>query len=52
MVTPYPPGAPALCPGERVTRPVLSYLTSGLAGGMDIPDAADPSLKTLRVVAE
>ncbi|MEW9534439.1 aminotransferase class I/II-fold pyridoxal phosphate-dependent enzyme [Microbispora sp. NPDC049125] len=52
MVTPYPPGAPALTPGERITRPVLRYLTTGLAGGMDIPDAADPSLKTLRVVAE
>ncbi|MEU6429804.1 aminotransferase class I/II-fold pyridoxal phosphate-dependent enzyme [Microbispora sp. NPDC046973] len=52
MVTPYPPGAPALCPGERITQPVLSYLTSGLEGGMDIPDVSDPSLKTLRVVAE
>ncbi|WP_182904861.1 aminotransferase class I/II-fold pyridoxal phosphate-dependent enzyme [Microbispora sp. H13382] len=52
MVTPYPPGAPALCPGERITKPVLSYLTSGLEGGMGIPDVSDPSLKTLRVVAE
>ncbi|WP_396784048.1 hypothetical protein [Microbispora sp. H10670] len=52
MVTPYPPGAPALCPGEIITEPVLSYLTTGLDGGMDIPDASDPTLKTLRVVAE
>ncbi|MBO4272202.1 aminotransferase class I/II-fold pyridoxal phosphate-dependent enzyme [Microbispora triticiradicis] len=52
LVTPYPPGAPALCPGEIITEPVLSYLTTGLDGGMDIPDASDPTLKTLRVVAE
>ncbi|ETK35211.1 aminotransferase class I/II-fold pyridoxal phosphate-dependent enzyme [Microbispora sp. ATCC PTA-5024] len=52
LVTPYPPGAPALCPGERITAPVLSYLTTGLKGGMDIPDASDSSLRTLRVVAE
>ncbi|MEU8193248.1 aminotransferase class I/II-fold pyridoxal phosphate-dependent enzyme [Microbispora amethystogenes] len=52
LVTPYPPGAPALSPGEIITEPVLSYLTTGLDGGMDIPDASDPTLKTLRVVAE
>lgn len=51
MVTPYPPGAPALVPGEVITRPVLDYLRSGLAAGMQIPDPADPTLDTVRVVA-
>jgi hypothetical protein len=26
------------------------YLTSGLAAGMQLPDPADPSLRTIRVV--
>ncbi|GAA4593207.1 ornithine decarboxylase [Planotetraspora phitsanulokensis] len=52
MVTPYPPGAPAITPGERITAPVLRYLITGLAAGMHIPDASDPTLKTLRVVDE
>ncbi len=52
MLTPYPPGAPAVVPGEVITRDVLSYLRSGLAAGMSVPDAADSSLDTIRVVAK
>jgi arginine decarboxylase len=52
MVSPYPPGVPVLAPGERITQEVLDYLTSGLAAGMLIPDAADSSLESLRCVAE
>jgi arginine/lysine/ornithine decarboxylase len=52
MVSPYPPGVPVLAPGERITQEVLDYLTSGVAAGMLIPDAADPELTSLRVVAE
>ncbi|HEV7908690.1 MAG TPA: ornithine decarboxylase [Pseudonocardiaceae bacterium] len=51
MITPYPPGAPAVLPGEVITKPVLDYLRSGLAAGMEIPDPADPELKSVRVVA-
>jgi arginine decarboxylase len=51
MVSPYPPGVPVLAPGERINREALDYLTSGVAAGMLIPDAADPSMQTLRVVA-
>jgi arginine/lysine/ornithine decarboxylase len=52
MASPYPPGVPVLAPGERISADVLDYLTSGIAAGMLIPDAADPQLKTLRVVAD
>src|SRR3954466_13518945 len=52
MVSPYPPGVPVLAPGERVTQEVVDYLTTGIAAGMLIPHAADPSLESLRVVAE
>jgi arginine decarboxylase len=51
MVSPYPPGVPVLAPGERISQEAVDYLTSGVAAGMLIPDAADPELKTLRVVA-
>ncbi|MFD7407193.1 aminotransferase class I/II-fold pyridoxal phosphate-dependent enzyme [Streptomyces sp. NPDC059866] len=50
MVTPYPPGIPAVLPGERLTEPVLRYLRSGLASGMNLPDPSDPELDTIRVV--
>lgn len=52
MITPYPPGIPAVLPGERLTEPVLRYLTSGVAAGMNLPDAADKKLNTIRVVAQ
>ncbi|MGC9478683.1 aminotransferase class I/II-fold pyridoxal phosphate-dependent enzyme [Streptomyces sp. WG4] len=51
MVSPYPPGVPVVAPGEVITDEVLDYLRSGVEHGVLIPDAADPSLKTLRVVA-
>ncbi|MFF7652138.1 aminotransferase class I/II-fold pyridoxal phosphate-dependent enzyme [Streptomyces sp. NPDC007983] len=52
MVTPYPPGIPAVLPGEVLKRPVLDYLRTGVAAGMNLPDAADPGMHTIRVLAE
>jgi arginine decarboxylase len=52
MVSPYPPGVPVLAPGERISQEVVDYLTTGVAAGMLVPDAADSSMETLRVVAE
>lgn len=49
MITPYPPGIPAVLPGERLTEPVLRYLRTGLAAGMFLPDPGDPELETVRV---
>lgn len=51
QITPYPPGIPVIVPGERINQPVLDYLRSGLEAGMVLPDPADPSLETIRVVA-
>ncbi|MBY4127347.1 PLP-dependent transferase [Rhodococcus fascians] len=50
QLTPYPPGIPAVVPGERLSDGVVDYLTSGMDAGMNIPDAADPSMKQFRVV--
>jgi arginine/lysine/ornithine decarboxylase len=52
MISPYPPGIPVVVPGERITAPVMEYLASGAAAGFLIPDAADPTMQTVRVVAE
>ncbi|GAA3998825.1 ornithine decarboxylase [Streptomyces plumbiresistens] len=49
MITPYPPGIPAVLPGERLTEPVLRYLLTGLEAGMNLPDATDAGLETIRV---
>ncbi|WP_371940133.1 Orn/Lys/Arg family decarboxylase [Actinomadura chokoriensis] len=51
-VTPYPPGIPAVLPGERITPSVMDYLRTGVDGGMVIPDGADPSVKTVRVLVQ
>lgn len=51
MVTPYPPGAPAVLPGEVITQEVVDYVRSGLDAGMTLPDLSDPELKSFRVVA-
>jgi arginine decarboxylase len=50
QITPYPPGIPAVVPGERLNDAVIDYLRSGLDAGMNVPDAADTSLKTFKVV--
>ncbi|WP_433221756.1 aminotransferase class I/II-fold pyridoxal phosphate-dependent enzyme [Dactylosporangium sp. CS-047395] len=51
QLTPYPPGIPALIPGEHISAEIVDYLRTGLAAGMVIPDAADTSLATIRTVA-
>jgi len=51
QITPYPPGIPAVVPGERIDRAVIEYLLSGLEAGMVLPDPADPKLETIRVTA-
>jgi arginine/lysine/ornithine decarboxylase len=50
QITPYPPGIPVIVPGERITQPVVDYLLTGLKAGMTLPDPADPSLRTIRVM--
>jgi arginine/lysine/ornithine decarboxylase len=50
-ISPYPPGVPVVAPGEVITGEVVDYLTSGVAAGMLIPDAADPTARTFRLTA-
>jgi|SRR5579884_58141 len=50
QITPYPPGIPVIVPGERINQAVIDYLLTGLEAGLVLPDPADPSLKTIRVM--
>jgi arginine decarboxylase len=52
MLTPYPPGIPAALPGERLNDAVVNYMRTGVEAGMVIPDAADSTLKSVRVYRE
>jgi arginine decarboxylase len=51
LVTPYPPGIPAVAPGELYTEENISYLQAFVEIGGFVEGAADPSLQQLRVVA-
>jgi arginine/lysine/ornithine decarboxylase len=51
LITPYPPGIPAIAPGERLTEEIVGYLEEIVANGAFVEGASDPSLQELRVVA-
>jgi arginine decarboxylase len=50
-VAPYPPGIPALAPGEVVSRDLLDALQEAHAHGTRLAYCADPTLATLQVLA-
>ena len=52
LIAPYPPGIPVVAPGEQVTDEVLAALGHARRAGVRIAYAADPTLATLRVVAD
>jgi lysine decarboxylase len=49
-ITPYPPGVPAVMPGEQLDRETIRTLTRAVAAGIHIHGAADPQLTTVQVV--
>ena len=51
QITPYPPGIPAVVPGEELNDAVINYLRSGADAGMRLPDPSDPTVRQFRVVA-
>ncbi len=52
FLTPYPPGIPLLCPGEVFCAGHVDHLARALAAGIPLEGPADPTLQTVRVVAE
>ena len=50
-IVPYPPGIPAIAPGEIVRAPLLAALREAAAEGTRMAYCADPTLATIQVVA-
>jgi lysine decarboxylase len=46
----YPPGIPALLPGERITPEVVAYLRELVGGGARLHGASDPAFRTVHVL--
>jgi arginine decarboxylase len=47
LVAPYPPGVPVVCPGERISRDVLEFLTEWQAAGGVWPGWSQHSIKVV-----
>ena len=47
----YPPGIPALLPGELISAETIDYLRRIVAAGARLHGAADPTLETITVLA-
>lgn len=52
VVTPYPPGIPILCPGERITKDIIEYLRLEIKAGVRMQGPVDTKLRTVRVLQE
>ena len=50
VVTPYPPGIPIICPGERITKEIIDQILLEMAAGAHIQGPADDQLRTIRVL--
>lgn len=49
-ICPYPPGIPALLPGELITKSAIAHLQTLQAAGAILTGCQDPQLKTIFVV--
>ena len=47
----YPPGIPALLPGERITAETIAYLSELRESGARLHGASDPAFATIHVLA-
>jgi arginine/lysine/ornithine decarboxylase len=48
----YPPGVPALLPGERISEATIAYLRELAASGARLHGASDPAFETINVLRE
>lgn len=51
FITPYPPGAPVLCPGELVTKELVDYIQSALDKGIEIVGLMGYNKEKIQVVS-
>ena len=48
----YPPGIPAIVPGEEITRDVIEYLRTMAARGLHVSGIDDTTLETIKVIKQ
>ena len=48
----YPPGVPALLPGERISAATVAYLHELAASGARLHGASDPDFQTINVLRD
>jgi arginine decarboxylase len=48
----YPPGIPALLPGERINAGTVAYLRELVESGARLHGASDPAFHTINVLRE
>lgn len=48
----YPPGVPALLPGEHITNQTIAYLRELAQSGARLHGASDPTFQTIHVLAQ
>ena len=48
----YPPGVPALLPGERISAETVAYLRELAASGARLHGASDPAFRSIHVLQE
>ena len=48
----YPPGVPALLPGERISAETITYLRELAASGARLHGASDPAFRTINVLVD
>jgi arginine/lysine/ornithine decarboxylase len=48
----YPPGIPALLPGERISADTIDYLSRLAASGARLHGASDPEFRTINVLRD
>lgn len=46
----YPPGIPVLCPGERITKEVVDYVSQLKEAGLYVQGTEDPNVEYIKVV--
>ncbi|HKW44668.1 MAG TPA: aminotransferase class I/II-fold pyridoxal phosphate-dependent enzyme [Candidatus Eremiobacteraceae bacterium] len=50
VITPYPPGIPIICPGERIDDETIDYLQTEMHAGVHIQGPVDEKLRNIRVL--
>ncbi|MEL7354887.1 MAG: arginine decarboxylase, partial [Cyanobacteria bacterium J06560_5] len=48
-ICPYPPGIPALLPGEPISEPAIAHLQTILTAGGTLTGCDDPTLQTILI---